>query len=72
MSRYTEGCPLDHSTYEKFTQCDCNYATAQEVWDFKDIKINKLKALLQEVINESRYNRPSYYYKIKTFMAGLK
>lgn len=49
MSKYTEGCPLDHSTFERFISCDCNFATAQEVWDLKEIEITRLKSRLEKV-----------------------
>lgn len=51
-------CPLDHSTLEKFTNCDCNYGGARDVWWFKEQQIHSLKAELEkasELIKESKY-----------------
>jgi hypothetical protein len=57
-------CPLDHSTFEKFTNCDCNYGGARDVWWFKEQQIHSLKAelekareLIRELIREELENR---------------
>ena len=42
--KYKNNCPLDHSTVEKFCECDCNYGTAIEVWYFQQQKISQLEA----------------------------
>lgn len=42
-------CPLDHSTYEKFVECDCNYGSAREVWDFLQQEIEKFEDLEEKL-----------------------
>ena len=41
-------CPLDHSSYEKFIECNCNYGNALEVWWFKEKEIESLKSQLKQ------------------------
>lgn len=36
-------CPLDHSSFEKFVNCDCNYGNARDVWWFKEQQLEKLQ-----------------------------
>lgn len=44
--KYVSVCPLDHSTFEKYMECNCTYGSAREVWWFKE---QKIKSLEQEV-----------------------
>lgn len=55
--KYKNTCPLDHSTYEKYIECNCNFGSANEVWYFKEQELAKLKELLKESIPELE----SYY-----------
>ena len=41
-------CPLDHSTFEKFVECDCNHGNARDVWWFKEQQLEKLQEQLKE------------------------
>lgn len=40
--KYKNTCPLDHSTYEKYIECNCNFGIANEVWYFKEQELAKL------------------------------
>lgn len=44
-------CPLDHSTYEKFIQCDCNFGSAFEIWSLKEQQLSEKQKLLDEARN---------------------
>ena len=41
--KYKNTCPLDHSTYEKYIECNCNFGSVNEVWYFKEQELAKLK-----------------------------
>lgn len=44
--KYKNTCPLDHSTYEKYIECDCNFGSANEVWYFKEQELQKTREQL--------------------------
>jgi len=48
--KYKNTCPLDHSTYEKYIECNCNFGSANEVWYFKEQELAKLKRELKEAV----------------------
>ena len=43
-------CPLDHSSFEKFVNCDCNHGNARDVWWFKEQKLEKLQEQNKELL----------------------
>ena len=44
--KYKNTCPLDHSTYEKYIECNCNFGSANEVWYFKEQELQKTREQL--------------------------
>lgn len=49
--KYKNTCPLDHSTYEKYIECNCNFGSANEVWYFKEQELQKTRERLEKKIN---------------------
>lgn len=71
-SKHENTCPLDHTTYEKFIGCDCNFGSAIEVWYFKEQKLKELKAQLDvaEAVLSVQVTKSALTYfedKTKTF-----
>lgn len=44
--KYKNMCPLDHSTYNLFVECDCNFGSAFDVWCFKEQQLAQLQSKL--------------------------
>ena len=40
---------LNHETYEDYVDCDCNFASSHECWQYQQKKIDQLKAQIQKM-----------------------
>lgn len=64
INKYKNTCPLDHSTFEKYQECNCNFATPFEVWKFKEQQLEEKQKLLNEALEVIRFYSVSgkYHY----------
>ena len=59
--KYKNTCPLDHSTYEKYIECNCNFGSANEVWYFKEQEIVRLKQQLKEAVEVIKLSKQTLH-----------
>jgi hypothetical protein len=69
MEKELEGCPLDHSSYEKYTSCDCNFGTAHDCWDFKQKEIDELNQKIKD--GDELFNKMRNILDDKMFLLNL-
>lgn len=41
---------LGHETYDDYVDCDCNFASSHECWQYQQKKIDQLKEKLEKAI----------------------
>ena len=40
---------LGHETYDDYVDCDCNFASSHECWQYQQKKIDQLKAQIEKM-----------------------